>query len=116
MIYFEEPHVTIRWDDKLKCVYVEWCGFVQGDKFRSTMDKALELVKQKNSKNWLADLREQRVTSVEDQDWLVNNWLPRCIQTGLKRSAIIVPENVLGQMSVTRIASKAGDTGSMETG
>lgn len=107
MVFMEKPYVTIHWDDTVKCVHLEWRGFVQGDEFRNVMNESLKFIEQKKAQRWLADLRQLRVTSVSDQDWMVKEWLPRCIKSGIKKTAIIVPQFALGKMAVDRVQKQS---------
>ena len=110
MVYFDEPFLTIRWDSITQCVVMEWKKFVLGEDFRKGLDKGLELVKEKQSKRWLADLRSIGVVAQEDQDWSNTNWFPRALAAGLTHMAIVVPENVIAKWSVDRIMNKVENT------
>lgn len=111
MTYLEEPYLIIRWDETLKCVHMQWRGFVEGEKFRAGLDKGLELLKEKKAQRWLADLEQLRVVSLSDQDWMTKNWLPRATASGLRFTANVLPESVIAQMVVNRIKVNAKDDG-----
>jgi len=106
MIYWEEPHLVIHWDDEVKCVQMEWKGFSYGELFRTGLNKGLQLVIERKTHRWLADLRKLGIVNQEDQNWSNNDWFPRALLGGVRRMAIVVPTSELAKMSVDAIMSK----------
>jgi hypothetical protein len=66
----------------------------------------LEAFRQYNAHGIIWDLRNAEVIAKEDQDWTVNEWQPKAIALGYRRGAIVVPENVFGQLSVKKVISQ----------
>lgn len=83
-----------------------WKDFVHGDPFRLGLDKGLELIEKKGSSRWLADLREMKVLSIEDQNWSSNDWFPRAINGGIRKMSIVLPESALAKMGVKNIMNE----------
>lgn len=110
MIYFEKDYLTVHWNDTAKYVLMEWRKFVIGTDFRQGLDKGLQLVQEKQSTRWLADLRKLGVVAQEDQQWSNENWFPRAINAGLRRMAIVMPENIVSKWSVEKIMEKVPGT------
>lgn len=101
--HYEKDHLTVRYDEGLDAVVMEWNEFAQGEDFRDGLDAGLELVQEKEATNWLADLREMGTVTDEDQEWSNNNWFPRALETTLAHMAIVQPESVVANMSVENI-------------
>lgn len=108
MLNFEIPNLSIRWDEELESVFMEWTGFVQGEAFKQTVNQGLELLMAQKGCKWLADLSQMGVIAQEDQRWLDEEWFPRAAQAGVKYIAMIQPAKVLSQMSVRRVTAKTG--------
>ena len=102
-LYFERPYATVRWEADFNGVYAELHGFVPSEAYRETLEKALELLKAKGAHRWLIDISEQKVTSLEDQEWLATDFIPRCSAGGLKQHVLVVPKSVLAQMGLNRV-------------
>ena len=102
-VFFERPYAIVRWDDEYSGVYLEMRGFAQGEAFREVFDKALELLQARQAIRWMIDLSEVPVVSMTDQDWLAQDWIPRCFTAGLVNSAVIRPKSMLAQMGMTRL-------------
>lgn len=105
MIYLDETFVTIKWDAPVRCVHIEWRGFIQSDQIKLGLNKGLELLTQKGTDRWLADTRQLKVVKQEDQDWVQEDWFPRALAAGVTRMAYVIPESVLGQLAVKRVMS-----------
>ncbi|PLX02567.1 MAG: hypothetical protein C0595_10290 [Marinilabiliales bacterium] len=108
MKYFDEDYLEIHWNENGKYVLMMWKGFAQGDSYRLGLNKGLELIESKKSNCWLADLREMKVLSLEDQDWSNNDWFPRAIKGGIRKMAIVLPTSSLGKIGVKSIMKKVG--------
>jgi len=50
--------------------------------------------KQKDSfRNFISDTREQSVVSPENRDWFTKNMIPKAIESGVRRGAVIITGN-----------------------
>jgi len=111
MVYLDEPYVRVEWDEKLRCVLQIWKGFADSKQYRSAMEKTLDLAKEKKARRWLIDLRTARVISLDDQDWSAKEFVPRAYAIGWNQHAIVVPKDVLSQMALNRVKTKADSPG-----
>lgn len=110
MVHFDKPFLTIYWDNSIACVIMEWKKFVAGNDFRTGLDTGLQLIIDKRSTKWLADLRNLGVVAQEDQEWSNNNWFPRALIAGITHMAIVQPANIISKWSVDRILEKVANT------
>lgn len=106
MIYFESPYATVSWDESLACAILAWKKYAEGEDFRTAMDKSIELLKLKKGTRWLSDLRNMRVAKLEDQNWVSHDWFKRAVELNtIKRSAMVLPTDILAQMTLQRVRS-----------
>jgi hypothetical protein len=103
MTHYDEQHLTVGFDETLEAVVMEWHEFVQGDPYREGLETGLELVEQRDARNWLADLRQMGTVADGDKQWTNENWFPEAIASSLQHMAIIKPESVVANMSVENI-------------
>lgn len=109
MSQFNKASMTPSWDASVQCVHVKGIGFLQSKDYQTGMNKGLELLEEKKATKWLADMQEQSVIGLADQDWTAQDWTPRAVKAGLSHSAFVVPTNVLTQLSLKRIINKVGN-------
>jgi len=114
MAHYETDFLTVEWDDSVEAVVMNWTDFAEGDDYRDGLDAGLELVKQRNAENWLADLREMKAVAREDQEWTEDDWHPRAFDTSLANMAIVQPESVVTEMSVEDLVQEIGEQITMQ--
>src|ERR1700687_6135252 len=92
--------VSVSWDRENEVVLVEWEGWANGAEFEALLDAEVKALRQHRGSRLLADCRLQRVLSPIDQDRGDLEWLPRALEAGLKRFAIVLPRSVLAAMNL----------------
>lgn len=107
MIYFmNEPHLKIWWDESHEVARAEWHGFLQGQKLRDGLNRTIDFVKMKKATSYLVDLRDFKVITKEDQQWINEDWFPRMMATPLEKMAVIQPASVVAKMSYNQVINK----------
>ncbi len=104
--YFEESYASINWDDETQCLIMKWKGVVTDEKFKTTADKAVELLKSKGGSRWLADDTQLIAWSHDIQNWLAQDWHPRAVAAGLKYMAIVLPKSAMGRFTSQKLNTK----------
>lgn len=91
-VYFSVPGVaTVRWDGPNATVFVEWDGWANTAEFSALLDAEVKALLDHGGSRLLADCRRQRVLNPADQERADREWIPRAIEVGLKRFAIVLP-------------------------
>ena len=83
---------------------MQWRGFANSTKFRSLMDRGLELYRTKARQlkplGWLADTRLVSAVRAETQQRMKADWNLQAAKAGIRHGSFVVPETVFGQISV----------------
>src|SRR3989442_705002 len=104
--YFSAPGVaTVRWDQPSSTVLVEWEGWANTAEFKALLEGEIQALKDHAGSRLLADCRRQRVLNPADQERADHEWLPRAIEAGLKRFAIVLP---VSDMAAGHIQERLG--------
>jgi SpoIIAA-like len=104
--YFSMPGVaTVRWDEPTKTVVVEWDGWANSAEFKGLLDAEVKALHDHAGSRLLADCRRQRVLNPADQDRANEEWVPRVVEAGLKRFAVVLPES---DMAATHLRDRLG--------
>jgi hypothetical protein len=102
------PYLTVSWDDSFNGVLMDWKGsFQKGEQIKEGLDAGMDFLVQKKSTRWLANTKELSVFNKETQTWINENWFPRFMNTTARYMAVVVPANVLSQMSVESVMKTA---------
>lgn len=90
--YYSVPGVaTVKWDEAHQTVFVEWDGWANTAEFSALLDAEVAALEDHHGSRLLADCRRQRVLNPADQERADREWVPRAIEVGLKRFAIVLP-------------------------
>lgn len=109
MIHFDEPWLTIYWDELCQAVRLEWKSYVEGEQARQGLEEGLRLFQRKHTSRWLADVRLLGPVRQIDQQWINQDWFPRAIAAGLRSLATVTPRSAIARMSVRQIMSKVNE-------
>src|SRR5689334_4607311 len=90
MIYFKEHYATIQCDEKLKVIEVAWYGHIRSKEYREIMQLALNLVKEKKLKRWLADMKDMARIQISDAEWREKVWFPEFVKTDIEKVAAVI--------------------------
>ena len=104
-ILLKRPYASIQWEDDFNGMSIHLQGYIPSADFREVLEKALDFLKARKVHRWIVDLSEHKVTSLDDQEWLGKNWIPRCIAAGLNQTATVLPKNVIAQMGFKRVST-----------
>jgi hypothetical protein len=74
--------------------------YLWGDTFREALNKGVDVFRQHHATKWLSDDRKNAALSRADTEWAIGDWFPRVLKAGWKYWAIVLPENVIGQMNM----------------
>jgi hypothetical protein len=110
-VVIDNERALLVYHPEHKIVHHELRTVVQGEEFRQILEKGLELFIQFQACKWLSDDRGNGPLSPEDSEWAVSNWSPRVIAAGWKYWAIVMPEQIMGKMDMTRWIKSYGQQG-----
>lgn len=109
MIHFDEPWLTVSWDEYCQAVRLEWKSYVEGEPARQGLEEGLRLFQRKRTHRWLADVRMLGPVRQVDQQWINQDWFPRAIAAGLRVMATVIPKSAIARMSIKQIMSKVNE-------
>lgn len=100
-IVFQDADASLYYHAGPKIVHHELRVPVHGERFRTILDKGLELFIQHGACRWLSDDRGNGPLTPEDSEWASEDWSPRVIAAGWKYWAVVMPEKFIGQTDMT---------------
>jgi len=93
-------YMEIFHDPKNKLVMDVWKGtFGTQDNFRIGIIKVLSAIKAYHCKRWVADIREMIGSYDSSSVWMKEKAVPQAIDHGLRKAAVIWPQNVFSKLS-----------------
>ncbi len=98
-----EPYVTIAFDSDLKLIKITWLGNQDSNQYRRAFNIALAFASTAKIELFLSDIRNQTIVSPDDRKWFQTSALPRAINGGLKKAAVVFNGNVFKKYYLNNI-------------
>lgn len=112
-LYYENEHIRLRYDEELQLGVSEWKGFVSSNELRTTALRSLEFVNTHGITRWLSDRRKMKAIRQQDQQWTVEEFIPKALGSPLRRIATVVSEDMFNNMAIEQILKRSGGLGSI---
>ena len=100
----DNENISMWYYPESKILHHQVHQFFFGEAFREMMNKGVEVFQKYGAQKWLSDDREVSAWAKEDLEWGNEDWFPRVTQSGWKYWAIVLPEKIVGQMTVKKLA------------
>lgn len=88
-VFFENDSAQLYYDAHINNTVIIWKKNVTSDQYREAFESVLSTIEKYNTPGWIADLRNQGVIAVADQQWFIANVLKAAADNGLSRIAAI---------------------------
>ncbi len=109
MVYFEEPCLTLSWEQDANIVCAKWKDEVSGEPMRRGLERGLELVALKRSSKWLVDSRRLGAIEPADVKWVNDHWIPRAVDAGLGFMAFVMAKKVVMQLTMKSFMARINE-------
>jgi hypothetical protein len=110
-VLYAQPYGAMLLAPEVPCLIVAWYGFANSEQFRALMDQGLALYNAEAQRTWplgwLADTRGHSAIRAADQEWLAADWNRRAYAAGIRHVSFVVPESVVGQITVNTSCGNA---------
>jgi len=94
------PLYQIKFNRTLHCVEMEWQGYSSDEAFRVGTERMLSLLIENQSTRVLADLSNMKLISLRSREWILQDFLPRALNAGLRVMAFVRSEDYYNQLSI----------------
>ncbi len=103
MRILDKDYITIEQLKENNSIVLHWYENPTSEELKFALSTARDFVKANQVPNWVANTAKLGAISEEDQQWVNQEWFPTLIKAGIKNMAIVVAENIFGQMSIEDI-------------
>jgi hypothetical protein len=102
-IIIDNDFVEISYHRELMYGKIEWKRKTNTEEYYFAFETLLEFARNNPADNFLSDIRRQSVVSPENRKWFETEMLPKAIEAGLKRAAVIFDGNVFKKYYINMI-------------
>jgi hypothetical protein len=106
MVFFETKYVDIVWDETNHIVRTTFKAYMYSEQLRDTYEKIIECNLKYRASLALCDMRNFVTIRQEDQKWINEVWRPKMDKAGMKKVAVILPDNMIQKQVVEIVAAK----------
>lgn len=90
-------------------IYIKWEFMVEENLFREGMEKLIEMMEEHKIGKILSDVTQLGPLSKQDEEWCIDDWLPRALSVGYSSIANIIAEDIFGKMAIEDILNNAAE-------
>lgn len=79
---YVSEYCEVRYEDKYNVVFVKWKKFCCMQDYREPLEYALNIIKQHENCNYVADTRDGFENILEDTNWVAEYFIPKAVEYG----------------------------------
>lgn len=102
----DNPICRLSYDESARCVTVVWRKYATSVQLRFVHEILLQMLRRHGARKILGDDTDLPVVHAEDQKWIVEDWLPRAKEAGLKAVASSLSHTFFGKLSIASVQFK----------
>lgn len=103
----DNPVCSITVDEASRCIVVVWKQYATQLQLRFIHENMLALIREHRLCKILGDDTALPTIPSEDRFWIIEDWFPRAIASGLRFAASKAPVSYFGKLSIDQIQSAA---------
>lgn len=107
----DDENISIWYHPESKILHHQIHRFFYGKPWRDAFNKGAEAFLKYGAYKYLSDDRQIATLTKEDQEWGENDWSPRLVKAGWRYWAIVMPEKVIGQVTLKKAAANQSASG-----
>lgn len=115
MSYREFPFLKIEVDKQASIIIMDWNGTFTSAQFREAVTYCMDIVASEKLKYWLANSSQIGEIEPADQKWTSETLLPGLSAMGVKKLALVIPEDLNSHLAITTIMVRGKDNTKYES-
>jgi hypothetical protein len=107
----DNDFITLYFHEDDQIIHHVYKNGIHGDYLKDGLNAGTDKLIETGAVKWLSDNRAIEGVTNEESAWINEVWLPRTIEAGWKFWALVVPENVMGQMNMIQFVNSFAEKG-----
>jgi hypothetical protein len=99
-------YADIMYNEEKFYLLVIWKPKMNDENYKEVFNYCIEYAQSHRVDNYVSDIREQKLITPETRKWFEEDALPRAVETGLQRGAIIFAGNVFKKYYANNILTR----------
>lgn len=89
--------------ESANCILLEWKGDVLYNELQMILQEGLRIVEERQLTGWIGNTVKLGILGEDSNEYIINQWMPSAAAIGLLKLAVVLPEDVFGEFTVTEI-------------
>ncbi|OJJ21317.1 hypothetical protein BKI52_12205 [marine bacterium AO1-C] len=102
-ILLDENYARVQVDGEHRIVEIIWKKFAMSKQYRDAIEVAYEAVTKYDLTGWLSDMTQAGVVAMQDQNWVIEDIVPKCIAAGIAKTAVVDSKDIFSKKYVESI-------------
>lgn len=106
-VFLKSPTVMISYDEQQQLGIAVWKGRLSSADLRDACLLCTHVVDKFGLTRWLADNRQMKAFSQEDQQWIMEHQVPQILASPLRRMATLVSEDQTQMAAIEQLVERS---------
>ncbi|MCS7019696.1 MAG: hypothetical protein RMJ87_11435 [Cytophagales bacterium] len=106
-VIIDNRYFLAGWMEEGRVFYYAWKGFAPPQEMKSLLEQVLTHLQKSKCSLMLQDLRHAQAVGMEMQEWIISYWLPRAVEVGIQKIAILAPVSIFAKIAIEQIKGKS---------
>lgn len=102
----DNPICSLCYDKAIRCVTIVWRRYATSVQYRFIHEVIIQMLQQHQASKILGDDSDLPVVHAEDQQWIIEDWIPRAKAAGLKAVATNPSLSFFGRLAIGSIQAR----------
>lgn len=96
---------NIYYDEQTEAVIMEWSGYARSEEFRAGTKLMFDTMQKNGASKVIGNITDFVLIGMEDQKWLLDDFLPLAIKHGFSKCALTIPLFYFNRVAVETVVS-----------
>jgi hypothetical protein len=110
--YYEKDSFIIRYDEGNHLLIHAWKVAPTSQEFREGSNIVIAAFEHFKTGKLIGDVRQLGAVQLDDQQWILSDWIPQARKAGFSCSAVIVSQDIFTQMTLEGMSGHMEDLSS----
>ncbi len=106
VLLLKNNYGTCELDTEFNWIFISFSGIVNVKLGNEILEKALEIIKEKNCPGYVVDTSAVKGTYTMANDYIANEWMPQALANGCKHNAVILSSDIFTQFATEALEKK----------
>lgn len=105
-ILLDENYARVQIDNEHKIIEIIWKKFAMSKQYREAIEVAYEAIQKYALTGWLSDMTNAGVVALQDQQWIKEDMVPKCMAAGIVKTAVVDSQDIFSKKYIESLEAE----------